>query len=77
LNHRVKDALGSTATFAYDAVGNMVQTTDAVGNVVTATYDLRGPASNKQADARGSGRSRSPSHFDEAREAHRFARPSC
>src|SRR5262249_33052260 len=29
-------------TYAYDPFGNPVKTTDAVGNVVTATYDLRG-----------------------------------
>jgi RHS repeat-associated protein len=38
----VKDALGNSTSFAYDPLGNLVETVDAVGNAVTNTYDIRG-----------------------------------
>ncbi len=32
----------TTTTYAYDPFGKLIHTTDAVGNVVSATYDVRG-----------------------------------
>jgi YD repeat-containing protein len=37
----VTDALGETMLFAYDPFGNLIQTTDAVGNIVIAAYNTR------------------------------------
>jgi YD repeat-containing protein len=38
----VKDAASNTTTYAYNPFGNLTTTTDALGNVVAATYDTRG-----------------------------------
>ena len=39
---RVTDALGAQVAYQYDAFDNLVQTKDALQNVVTMTYDIRG-----------------------------------
>lgn len=39
---RVTDALGAQVAYQYDAFDNLVQTKDALQNVVTVTYDIRG-----------------------------------
>ena len=38
----VTDAASNTTSYAYDPFGKLIRTTDAVGNIVTATYDVRG-----------------------------------
>jgi YD repeat-containing protein len=38
----VTDASNHTTSYAYDPFDKLIQTTDAVGNVVSATYDVRG-----------------------------------
>ncbi len=38
----VTNALNKTATYAYDAVGDLVTATDSAGNVTTYSYDVRG-----------------------------------
>src|SRR5262249_53765043 len=38
----VQDALGNSTSFAYDPVGNLVETVDVKGNASTNTYDVRG-----------------------------------
>ncbi|MCW5620467.1 MAG: RHS repeat protein, partial [Burkholderiales bacterium] len=38
----VKDTQNNQITYSYDPFGNLTQTVDALGNVTTLTYDLRG-----------------------------------
>jgi RHS repeat-associated protein len=39
---QVKDTQNNTLTYTYDEFGNLKTTTDALGNVITLSYDLRG-----------------------------------